>query len=64
MDERYIMHRLYATRFAAVISAIMIGFWICYEFYLHHVFRWDFFVVILAMGVAKIGALLYYRFTN
>ena len=30
MDERFIMHRLYATRLAAIVGAVLLGGWYFY----------------------------------
>jgi hypothetical protein len=64
MDERYLIHRLKATRFAAIVCAILMGTWMCYEFYVRKIFRPDLIVIVGAMAAAKLGAMIYYRRTN
>lgn len=64
MDERYIKHRLYSTRLAAIVTALAIGVWFLYEFYVKSVYRWDLFIIMCLMAVTKLGAMLYYRRTN
>ena len=64
MDERFKMHRLYSTRFAAIIGSIMIGSWFFFEYLSKQMVRWDMFTVLIAMAVSKIAAMRYYRKTN
>ena len=64
MDERFIMHRLYATRFSAIIGIIIAGFWLGYGFYVKNIIRWDLFSILVVMAVAKIAAMVYYKLTN
>lgn len=64
LDERFIMHRLYSTRFAAIVTAVMLAGWFLYEQYANDVFHQDIFIILIGMAVAKLSAMLYYRFTN
>jgi len=64
MDERFILHRLYATRLAAIVGAVMLGAWFAYLFFARQELRYDLFSVLCAMGLAKGVAMLYYRRTN
>jgi hypothetical protein len=64
MDERFKMHRLYSTRFSAIITIVLIGAWFNYEYFINNLLRWDLFIFIIAMALSKIGAMLYYRLTN
>ena len=64
MDERFKLHRLYATRFSAIIGIVMIGFWFSYEYLFNQLLRWDLFSVMIAMALAKISAMFYYQRTD
>jgi ABC-type phosphate/phosphonate transport system permease subunit len=64
MDERYLMHRLRSTSLAGIVGAVSIGFWIMYQFHVKDIFRWDMFVILMIIGIVKIGAMIYYRSTN
>jgi hypothetical protein len=64
MDERFKMHRLYSTRFAAVVTAIFTGGWYFYDFITKSIIRWDLFSIMCVMALTKVGAMLYYRKTN
>ena len=64
IDERFIKHRLYSTRFATAIAVIMMGFWFNYEYFANAILRWDLFIILTTTAVAKIGAMIYYRITD
>ena len=64
MDERFIKHRLYSTRFATIIAAVMIGFWFNYEYFANGILRWDFFTILVVTALSKMGAMIYYRITD
>jgi hypothetical protein len=64
IDERFYMHRLYATRFAAVATAVFIAAWFFYELWINNIIREDFMLILIVMAVAKLAAMLYYRFTG
>ena len=64
MDERFKMHRLYATRISAILGAILAGFWFGYDFYLQNILRWDLFSILIIMAVAKLSAMAYFKRTN
>jgi len=64
IDERFYMHRLYATRFAAMITAVFVGAWFFYELLLNDVIRQDFMLILVVMAVAKLSAMIYYRFRH
>ena len=63
-DERFVMHRLYSTRFAVVVSAVIMSLWFYYDMAVNEVYHWDIFIFLVVMAVAKISALLYYRFRH
>jgi hypothetical protein len=64
LDERFVMHRLYSTRFAAMVTAVFVVVWFLYEQWVNDVLRTDLMLVLIVMAVAKLAAMLYYRFTN
>jgi hypothetical protein len=64
MDERFIMHRFKSTRFAVLVGTILIFAVFTYHIVKNNVIRWDLFIIILAMAVAKVAAMIYYRRTN
>ena len=61
IDERFLLHRLKATRFALILGLITITGWLLYEELVNNVFRWDYLIVICVISAGKIGAMLYYR---
>ena len=63
-DERFIMHRLKSTRFAAIVTAVTMGGYAEYEILFHHLFRWDIVTFLGVLVISKLGAMLYYRFFN
>lgn len=63
-DERFILHRLKATRFATVVTAVAMGAYINYEMFVNDTIHWDILYFLVIMAVAKILAAVYYRFTN
>ena len=63
-DERFLMHRLYSTRLAAVITTVLMAIWFEYELFANEVVHWDVFAFLIIMAVTKVGAMIYYRLTN
>ena len=64
MDERFIMHRLRSTRWAAIVGIILMAVWMSYEFFARNIFRWDLLIVMGGMGLTKLIAMLYYQKTD
>jgi len=64
MDERFLVHRLRATRCAAIVGVILMAMWTAFEFCAHGRFRWDMLTVMLGMGLTKWVGILYYRGAN
>lgn len=64
IDERFYLHRLYATRFAAVVTAVFVATWLFYDLLINDTIREDFLIILLVMALAKILAMLYYRFRH
>jgi hypothetical protein len=55
MDERFILHRLRSTRWAAIMGVILMAAWTIYEFH------WELIIIMGVMAVTKWIAMLYYR---
>ena len=64
MDERFIEHRFKSTRLAMAVGLILMVAWFNYELFINDTMRVDLFLIVLAMGLTKLAAMLYYRFTN
>lgn len=64
LDERFLMHRLYSTRLAAVVTAVLMGVWFEYELFANGVYHWDIFVFLIVLAITKIAAMIYYRLTD
>jgi len=64
LDERFVMHRFKSTRFAVLVGTILMFAIFTYHVMKHDVIRWDLFAVMLAMALAKVGAMIYFRRTN
>ena len=64
MDERFVLHRLRATRLSALVAAVSMGVWFNVVLWTQHIYRWDLFIILCLMAAAKIGAMIYYRATN
>ena len=64
MDERFTMHRFFSTRIAVLVGTLVMGGWFYYELFKNGIIKWDFVIVLTVMAVSKIGAMIYYRFTN
>ena len=63
-DERFIMHRYYSTRLATTVGSLMIAGWFLYAQRVQGELRWDLVSIAIAMGVTKVSAMVYLRFTN
>lgn len=64
MDERFTKHRLYSTRFATIVAAVMMGFWFNYQYFVNEIIRWDLFIILSVTAISKICAMIYYRITD
>jgi hypothetical protein len=61
MDERFIMHRYKATRLALFVGIILMGALFFYEYISIRSIRYDLFIIMCAMAVAKVSAMIYYH---
>ena len=64
IDERFVAHRLKATRLSAVTGAVALGGWYVYHYATAGEVRYDILSVLILMAVAKVGAMIYYRRTD
>lgn len=64
IDERFITHRLKSTRFSVLIGTVLMFGIFTYDIVKRDTIRWDLFAVMLAMALAKVGAMIYLRRTN
>lgn len=64
MDERFVTHRLKATRLSAVVGAVSLGGWYVYHYAAAGEVRYDILSVLIVMAVAKVCAMIYYRRTD
>ncbi len=64
VDERFIMHRYYSTRWAVLVGVIMMAVWVNYEYFVNQTLRLDLVIIMLAMALTKILAMLYFRLTQ
>ena len=61
MDERFLMHRLRSTRWAAIVGSVAMGVFMIYELIVRGTLSWHMLVVIGAMGITKWVTMLYYH---
>ncbi len=64
MDERFVVHRLKATRLSAVAGAIALGGWYLYYYLTAGEVRYDILFVLVLMAAVKLGAMVYFRRTG
>ena len=64
MDERFRMHRLYSTRFALIVLLLGILAVFQYQYFKHHVIRWELFWLLVATAIAKLSAMIWFRIKN
>jgi len=64
IDERFVMHRLKATRLSAIAGALALGGWYLYYYLTTDQVRHDILSVLVLMAVVKVGAMVFYRRTD
>ena len=64
IDERFLMHRLRSSSYAAMTGAVLMGAWALYNLYGRGIMRWDILIIMSAMAAVKLGAMLYFRRIN
>jgi hypothetical protein len=63
-DERFVMHRYYSSRFALIVGLVLLVIGFNYELIVNNELRLDFAIILIAMALAKIIAMLYYRISQ
>ena len=64
LDERFVMHRYKSTR-VAVLAGVLATFALYnYQWFAHHVIRWDYLAILAVMAAGKVGMMLHLRRTN
>ena len=63
-DERFLMHRLYSTRLAMVVTAVLMGIWFEYQLLVKGEHEWDIFAFLIVLAITKVAAMVYYRLTD
>jgi hypothetical protein len=58
------MHRYISTRWAVIVSVILMAAWVNYDFLVNHTLRIDMLVILLAMVVTKVAVMIYFRLTH
>lgn len=64
VDERFVMHRYYSTRWAVIVGVILMALWVNYEYIVNRIWRIDLILILLAMLVTKVLAMIYFRVTH
>ena len=64
VDERFIIHRFKATRFATVVGVVMMFGYFNYNLFAKKVYRWDLLIIMASMALSKLIAMYYFRKTN
>ncbi len=60
-DERFIMHRLKSSRFALIVTIVMMAVWFEYDLIVNSQIRWDLLIILSVSAIAKLGSMIYYR---
>jgi hypothetical protein len=60
-DERFQLHRLKATRLAAVTGMVLLGVWFVFDAFVNDVIHWQIMVILVAMAGAKVGSMVYFQ---
>jgi hypothetical protein len=63
-DERFLIHRLKASRLALLVGVLAIGALFWYEYIQFAHTRMDLLAILAIMAFSKLGAMAYYRTTN
>ena len=64
MDERSIMHRYKASRWALATGAVLMFGFFQYAYLMNKHLRWDYIIIMGAMLVVKLAVRFYYHRTN
>ena len=63
-DERFVMHRYYSTRIAMIVGIVMIVAWFNYDLLVRNLVRVDLAIIAGGMAIAKVLAMLYFRWVQ
>ena len=61
LDERFISHRHRSSRFALAVGVIALALWSFYDLWAHDTLRTDLFLILMAIALAKVSAMVYFR---
>jgi len=64
VDERFVMHRYYSTRWAVLVGVIMMASWVNYEYFYNHTLHLDLVIIMSAMAITKIAVMIFLRLTH
>ena len=64
MDERDIMHRYKASRWALIVGCVAMFIWFQVRFLTANEIRWDYLIILILMLIAKMTARFIYKKTN
>ena len=61
VDERFLLHRYKSTSNAGIAAAFLMGGWFLYDQIAHHVYHWDFAIILTVMVIVKYTFMIWYR---
>jgi membrane protein YdbS with pleckstrin-like domain len=64
IDERFVTHRLQATRIAGVSGVVVAVGLFEYRYFFQHIWSWDLLAVAVTVVVVKMGLMVWYHFTD
>jgi hypothetical protein len=64
LDERFIAHRHKSSRLALAVGVVVIAGWFTWDLLIHDRIDTDLFVILVAMALAKVGAMIYLGHTD
>jgi hypothetical protein len=64
VDERFLRHRQRSTSLGGIAGAILSVILFEYQFFAHHVWRWDLLAVAVTMVAVKMGLMIWYFLTD
>jgi hypothetical protein len=64
VDERFVMHRYYSTRWAVIVGVVLMAGWVNYEFFANQTLRLDLIIILLVMAITKVAVMIFLRFTH
>jgi hypothetical protein len=64
VDERFLRHRQRSTSLGGIAAGMLSVILFEYQFFAHHVWRWDLLAVALTMVGVKIGLMIWYYLTD